>query len=40
MVLLREVDQRSLTMKYAGRLIRQHERTFLARTTRQAQAAG
>ena len=27
MALLREVDQRSLTMEYAGRLVRQHERT-------------
>jgi ADP-ribose pyrophosphatase YjhB (NUDIX family) len=29
--LLREVHQRSLTMEYSGRLVRQHERHFLAR---------
>ena len=32
--LLREILERSLTMKYAGRLVRQHERHFLARTDR------
>ena len=30
--LLGEVHERSLTMEHAGRLVRQHERTFLART--------
>lgn len=40
MVLLREVHQRSLTMEYAGRLVRQHERTFLARTSRPARPLG
>jgi len=30
--LLREVLQRSLTMEYDGRLVRQHERHYLART--------
>jgi 8-oxo-dGTP pyrophosphatase MutT (NUDIX family) len=39
-VLLREVHQRSLTMEYGGRLIRQHERTFLARTSRPARPLG
>ena len=39
-VLLREVHQRSLTMEYGGRLVRQHERTFLARTTRPARPLG
>jgi len=29
--LLREVHQRSLTMEYGGRVVRQHERHFLAR---------
>jgi ADP-ribose pyrophosphatase YjhB (NUDIX family) len=29
--LLREVHQRSLTMEYGGRLVRQHERHYLAR---------
>jgi ADP-ribose pyrophosphatase YjhB (NUDIX family) len=31
-VLVREVHQRSLTMEYDGRLVRQHERHYLART--------
>jgi ADP-ribose pyrophosphatase YjhB (NUDIX family) len=30
--LLREVARRTLTMEYAGRLVRQHERLYLART--------
>lgn len=30
--LLGEVHRRTLTMKYAGRLVRQHERLYLART--------
>jgi ADP-ribose pyrophosphatase YjhB (NUDIX family) len=30
--LLREVYQRTIEMQYAGRLIRQHERLYLART--------
>jgi ADP-ribose pyrophosphatase YjhB (NUDIX family) len=40
MVLLREVHQRSLTMEYGGRLVRQYERTFLARTARPARPLG
>ena len=38
--LLREVHQRSLTMEYGGRLVRQHERTFLARTSRPGRPLG
>jgi 8-oxo-dGTP pyrophosphatase MutT (NUDIX family) len=35
-VLLGEVLRRSLTMEYGGRLIRQHERLYLARTSQPA----
>ncbi len=38
--LLGEVHERSLTMEYAGQLVRQHERTFLARTTEPARPLG
>jgi hypothetical protein len=38
--LLREIHERSLTMEYAGRLVRQHERHFLARTDRPGRPLG
>jgi ADP-ribose pyrophosphatase YjhB (NUDIX family) len=31
--LLREINRRSLTLRYAGALVRQHERWYLARTS-------
>ncbi len=37
--LLGEVHERSLTMEHAGRLVRQHERTFLARTSQPCRPA-
>jgi ADP-ribose pyrophosphatase YjhB (NUDIX family) len=39
-VLLREVHQRSLTMEYAGRLVHQHERHYLARTDQPGRPLG
>jgi ADP-ribose pyrophosphatase YjhB (NUDIX family) len=38
--LLREIFERSLTMEYAGRVVRQHERHFLARTDRPGRPLG
>ena len=40
MVLLGEVLRRSLTMEYGGRLIRQHERLYLARTSQPLRGLG
>jgi ADP-ribose pyrophosphatase YjhB (NUDIX family) len=39
-MLLREVHQRSLTMEYGGRLVRQHERHYLARTDQPGRPLG
>jgi ADP-ribose pyrophosphatase YjhB (NUDIX family) len=39
-VLLGEVLRRSLTMEYGGRLIRQHERLYLARTSQPRRRLG
>jgi ADP-ribose pyrophosphatase YjhB (NUDIX family) len=39
-VLLREVHQRSLIMEYDGRLVRQHERHYLARTSQPLRRLG
>ena len=39
-MLLGEVLRRSLTMEYGGRLVRQHERLYLARTSRPRRALG
>jgi ADP-ribose pyrophosphatase YjhB (NUDIX family) len=38
--LLAEIDRRSLTMEYAGRLVRQHERLYLARTSEPRRQVG
>jgi 8-oxo-dGTP pyrophosphatase MutT (NUDIX family) len=38
--LRREIHERSLTMEYAGRLVGQHERHFLARTDRPGRPLG
>jgi glucose-6-phosphate isomerase len=39
-VLVREVLRRSLTMEYGGRLVRQHERQYLARTDQPSRPLG
>jgi len=39
-VLLGELLRRSLTMEYGGRLVRQHERLYLARTSQPRRALG
>jgi ADP-ribose pyrophosphatase YjhB (NUDIX family) len=39
-VLLGEVLRRSLTMEYGGRLVRQHERLYLARTSQPRRELG
>jgi 8-oxo-dGTP pyrophosphatase MutT (NUDIX family) len=38
--LLGQVHERSLTMEHAGQLVRQHERTYLARTGQAARPLG
>ena len=39
-MLLGELLRRSLTMEYGGRLVRQHERLYLARTSQPRRALG
>jgi 8-oxo-dGTP pyrophosphatase MutT (NUDIX family) len=40
LTLLGEIHQRALTMHYRGRLVRQHERLYLARTDQPCRALG